>query len=106
MENLNRMLLLFRLTTILVALTMLPAVHGQDNPFDATVAPILAEHCLDCHSSPDPKGGLDLTTAKNATAGGETGPAIDPNHLEASLLWQRIADDEMPPEDPLSDADK
>lgn len=106
MENLNRMLLLFRLTTILVALTTLPTVHGQDNPFDAKVAPILAGHCLDCHSSPDPKGGLDLTTATNATAGGETGPAIDSNHLEASLLWQRIADDEMPPEDPLSDADK
>jgi hypothetical protein len=28
--------------------------------FDATVAPILARRCLDCHSGSDPKGKLDL----------------------------------------------
>ena len=69
--------------------------------FDADVAPILVTRCLDCHSGSAPKGGLSLAAKESALAGGESGKSLLPKDLENSLLWQRIADDEMPPKHPL-----
>jgi len=69
--------------------------------FDRRVAPVLAAHCLECHSGPAPKGGLDLSRQDRAFAGGESGPAIVAGKPDESLLLQRIADGEMPPKKPL-----
>lgn len=69
--------------------------------FDQTLAPLLARRCLGCHNPSDKSGGLDLTRAEAATAGGDSGAAIAPGKPDDSLLWQRIAADEMPPEHPL-----
>ncbi len=74
-----------------------------DSSFDAEIAPILAERCLDCHSGPEPKGGLDLSRRRTALAGGETGRAITPGSAESSLLWQRARSGEMPPKERLPD---
>lgn len=74
--------------------------------FDAQVAPLLAAHCLDCHSGGEPKGSLDLSRAATVLKGGDAGPAIVPGSEERSLLWKRIADDEMPPKKPLTAKDK
>src|SRR3954447_2397340 len=74
--------------------------------FDADVAPLLAVHCLDCHGGAEPKGKLDLSRSAAALKGGETGPAIVAGNLEASLLWERVSADEMPPKKPLSVKEK
>lgn len=66
--------------------------------FAKQVAPLLARHCLECHNSSDPKGGLDLTRAEGLAAGGDSGSAIVPGDAAASLLWQRVSSGEMPPE--------
>ncbi|HEV3002878.1 MAG TPA: DUF1549 domain-containing protein, partial [Pirellulales bacterium] len=66
--------------------------------FEMRVAPLLAEHCLGCHNPSDRNGGLDLTVAAGALTGGDSGPAVVSNDAEASLLWQRLANDEMPPD--------
>ena len=80
--------------------------QGQGRDFDAKVAPILARRCLDCHSGPDPKGKLDLSTNASALAGGKSGPAIVPGKPEESLLWEHVASDEMPPKSPLPATEK
>ena len=68
--------------------------------FDRQVAPVLASHCLDCHSGPKPKGGLDLSRKAVALA------AVVPGKPAESGLWERIASDEMPPKKPLPEADR
>lgn len=74
--------------------------------FNRDIAPLLIEHCLDCHSGPQPKGGLDLSRAKTARAGGDNGPALVPGKLDDSLIWRRVRAGEMPLKHPLPDADK
>ncbi len=63
---------------------------------------VIRQHCLECHHGGDPAGGLDLSTREAALRGGESGTALDPDASQESLLWERVADDEMPPEQPLS----
>lgn len=66
--------------------------------FESDIRPILREYCLDCHGATEmPDGGLDLRLVRFITKGGESGPAMDLNEPESSLLWERIASDEMPP---------
>ncbi len=74
--------------------------------FDRRIAPLLAARCLDCHSGLKPEGGLDLTKRESAFKGGESGKAIEPGQPEKSVLWQRIAADEMPPKHPLTADEK
>ena len=79
---------------------------GVDREFDARVAPVLARHCLDCHSGADAKGRLDLSGRTAAFAGGEGGEAIVPGKPEESLLWEKVESGEMPPKSALADAEK
>ena len=81
---------------------------GQRAPvdFDREVAPLLAERCLDCHSGPKPKGGLDLTSHKATLAGGESGPALVAGKVDESELWLRVDEGEMPPKKPLAEDER
>jgi hypothetical protein len=85
-----------------------PFVSADDAPpdFDRTVAPLLAARCLDCHSGREPKGGLDLASHQSALKGGESGVVLKPGKLDASVLWERVRDEEMPPKHPLTDSEK
>ncbi|MFO0879430.1 MAG: DUF1553 domain-containing protein [Gemmataceae bacterium] len=67
--------------------------------FDRDIAPLLVRRCLDCHSGQAPSGDLDLTRQKGAAA------ALA-GKLDASTLWQRVRDDEMPPKKPLPAVEK
>lgn len=78
----------------------------KSSDFEQRIAPLLAAHCLECHNETMQEGGLDLTAESTAREGGDSGSALDRAEGEESLLWQRIRDNEMPPEDPLSDSDK
>jgi hypothetical protein len=75
--------------------------------FTMKVAPILANHCLDCHDSLVKEGGLDLSRKIAAFAGGESGKAIVPGQSAKSLIWNRVEANEMPADRPsLSSEDK
>ena len=74
--------------------------------FDRQIAPLFSSHCLECHSDKEPDGELNLLTKGSAFKGGESGLAISAKSLEKSLLWQRVASDEMPPEHPLPAKEK
>jgi hypothetical protein len=68
--------------------------------FEHDVRPILKVHCLHCHGEADEReGGLDLRLRRFMADGGDSGPAIEPGKPHKSLLYQRVADGEMPPGD-------
>src|SRR4051794_11816371 len=90
----------FQLSIALLLSASLMA-QAAELDFDKQIAPILAGRCLECHSGPEPKGKLDLSASAKAFAGGESGEAIERGKPDASLLWQRIDADEMPPKHPM-----
>ncbi|MFO0850668.1 MAG: DUF1553 domain-containing protein [Gemmataceae bacterium] len=87
-----------RLPVILVALLAGPA--GADHgplTFERDVRPILRAVCFQCHGEEaNPKGKLDLRLVRLMAAGGRSGPAVVPGKLDESVLWEKVASDEMP----------
>lgn len=80
-------------------------VAADDIDFALHIAPILEDHCSDCHSADDPNGGLSLFDAKMFGEADSGQRAVVPGDVEASELIRRIkATDEdlqMPPDDVL-----
>lgn len=65
--------------------------------FEQHVRPILKAHCFQCHGEEQElRGGLDVRLVRLMLQGGDSGAAIAAGHPEQSLLWQRVASDEMP----------
>jgi hypothetical protein len=75
--------------------------------FESRIRPVLVRECYSCHSNQvgQVKGGLWLDGKEGLLVGGDSGPAIVPNNLEESLLWNAInhIDYSMPPRKKLSD---
>ena len=72
--------------------------------FEQQVAPIFANHCLECHDSSNSKG--DLNLSRKVTAFQEDSIIVKGKSKE-SLLWESIFKDEMPKKRPaLSSAEK
>ena len=85
-----------RYATILTLLLMTLSVPLQAVDFEKEIAPLIVRRCLECHNSTDPQGGLNLTSIKTATAGGDSESSIQ-SPIDKNLLLQRITDGEMPP---------
>ena len=67
--------------------------------FERDIVGILVRHCLGCHNSSDPAGGLDLSRSTSAFAAGDSQqPAIVPHQPDKSHVLERIRNDEMPPD--------
>jgi hypothetical protein len=69
--------------------------------FRQQVQPLL-ERCAGCHHGAKAPAGLVLTTRAGALRGGESGPAVVAGQASRSLLYQRAAAREMPPDEPLT----
>lgn len=82
------------------------ASQAEKARFERSVGPLLSSKCLSCHTGAEAKAGLDLTLREKLLTGGESGAAIVAGNAEKSLLWQRIAADEMPPKHPLNNEEK
>jgi hypothetical protein len=81
--------------------------HAQEAvDFDRSIAPLLVDRCLDCHSGTRPKGKLDLSRKASAFQGGRSGNGIVPRNLAKSEVWRRVGADEMPPKKPLPEKEK
>lgn len=83
------------------------AADGRFAHFEAEIRPILVNRCYECHdaeSGPD-SANLRLDYRAGWTTGGDSGPAIDPDQLDASLLLRAISYDDpdlqMPPRSKL-----
>jgi len=65
--------------------------------FERDVRPILKAMCFHCHGEEEHlQGALDLRLVRLMRIGGDSGESLIPGDHAASLLWQRIASDEMP----------
>ena len=77
--------------------------------FEKKIRPLLAEHCYECHAAgKKTKGGLNLDSRDGWMKGGDSGAALVPGDLDASLLIKavRYKDKEfrMPPKRKLTDS--
>ncbi len=76
--------------------------------FRDDVLPVLQKNCFKCHGEKS-KGGLRLISREAILQGGDSGPAVDIQNPEKSLLLDMISyrdsDHEMPPKGKLDDAD-
>lgn len=85
------------LLCILFSWSFFSRVAIADAPdFEQHVAPLIAQHCLECHGATEPSGGLSLISEESFRHGGESGAVIASD--EESLLLRRIVAGEMPPE--------
>ncbi|MDP1590482.1 MAG: DUF1549 domain-containing protein [Prosthecobacter sp.] len=72
--------------------------------FEKKIRPVLVNKCYECHSAEADKikGGLALDTREGLRLGGDSGPAVVPGDLKASLLIEAIRyhnkDFAMPPQ--------
>lgn len=68
--------------------------------FESRIRPVLIEHCYECHNSESAESGLNLDHRAALLAGGESGPVIDRQQPQKSLLLQVVRHDikgvEMP----------
>jgi hypothetical protein len=73
--------------------------------FEKKVRPLLVEHCYECHSAKDVKGGLLLDSASGWQKGGDSGAAIVPHKPDSSRLIDAVRygneDLQMPPDGKL-----
>ena len=103
-------------------LTMLPlfsaltaAAHATEpSPtglelFEQRIRPILIEHCTACHGPDKQKRKLRLDSPASIAQGGESGPLIDAQRPDESLLLRAVGhgdpDLKMPPKRKLADRD-
>ena len=74
--------------------------------FEEKIRPVLVNKCYKCHSanSKDLQGGLLLDTREGIRRGGESGHAVVPGNLKASLLLGalKFEDLKMPPDEQLA----
>ena len=69
--------------------------------FEAKIRPVLVRECYGCHSNQagNVRGGLRLDSRELMRIGGSTGPAVVPNNLDESWLYNAITHQDyvMPP---------
>ena len=91
---------------LLFPLLVLP-LTGEELVFETDVRPIFKEACFHCHGeSGEREGGVDLRLVRLMKEGGESGPALVPGAVDRSLLWEKLADDEMPKGEKKLSADR
>jgi hypothetical protein len=71
--------------------------------FASDVLPILQANCVSCHGGTN---GLSLGTHAQVMNGGDSGAAVVPGNAGASLLFQKVDSNQMPPTGPLAAGEK
>jgi hypothetical protein len=92
-------------------LVFLPSLTRGDDAsdfFERKIRPVLVEHCYACHSAEGKRfeGGLRVDSRDAIRRGGDSGPAVLPERVDASLLIAALKYEslEMPPKQKLPDA--
>ena len=93
-ESLNRLVV-----TGFFVIGLFPSVvlASSNLDFERDVAPILINHCIECHHRGKTSGQLNLSFEEGVRNGGESGPSVEIGHPDKSPLIQRIEAGEMPP---------
>lgn len=79
-------------------------LRNRDEPvFERDVLPILAQRCLSCHGRGIRKAGLDLRSVAFMQIRDTGRPVVVAGSAESSLLFQRVAEGSMPPDEELTE---
>jgi len=74
--------------------------------FNQRIQPILVQHCYDCHSIDTRAAGrLLLDDRESILTGGKSGPAINLEHVEDSLLLHRVQEEDPKQRMPKGEAE-
>ena len=92
-------------TVALAAMTFGMPLFGQKADFRRDIQPILDANCKACHVGGNAPANLRLDSADGMLAGSYSGKVVLAGNAKESILVQRIAAKEMPPNKPLSDTD-
>jgi hypothetical protein len=92
--------------SLVLASAQTNAENNAAPTLDGDVLPLLKARCVKCHGPIKHEGRLNLSTARSLAGGGKSGPVIDRAEPLKSLFWRRIVDEEMPPDEPLSEDDR
>lgn len=79
--------------------------HDNAKMFETRIAPLISRHCLECHDTLTKQGKLDLSRKATALAGA-SGKLVVAGKSAESLLWTKVASDEMPHDRPPLSADE
>lgn len=82
------------------------AIAASPPKWDTDIAPLLKRQCVKCHGPAKQEGKLNLSSPAGLLKGGKDGTAVAPHDLAASLLWKKVSEGEMPPENPLPEKDR
>ena len=63
---------------------------GETVSFRRDIAPVLVEHCVECHGATRPSGQLGLDRFARMLRGGNRGPVIEPGKPEESLIVKKL----------------
>ena len=85
-----------------------PLAIPRSAPADpgADARALLKSRCVRCHGPARQEGGRNLAIPAAILRGGKSGPTVFRGKAEKSRLWQRIAANAMPPDEPLPTAEK
>ncbi len=72
------------------------AAEAED-VYTEQIRPLLAAHCIRCHGGDKARAELDLSHPQGLRQGSYSGSILDATKSGASLLWQQVAEDAMPP---------
>ena len=67
--------------------------------YESAVKAIIEAKCVRCHNSKTKKAGLNLSNVEGILKGSESGRIVQAGDPDASLLFQMIDADEMPPDE-------
>ncbi len=100
--------MLARSLTLIIATSSLTSADTPKEFFEKKVRPLLLEHCIECHGAEKHKGGLRLDHREGWQIGGDSGPALQPGHVDKSLILKAVSyadrDLKMPPKQKLDAA--
>ena len=99
----------FRIALILLATGLTSYANPPRNEriefFEKKIRPVLVKHCYQCHSAKSKElgGNLMLDSRDGVQSGGQSGPSLDLDNPNDSLLIKALQHDgiEMPPDKPL-----
>lgn len=84
------------LLLIFIASSVLASAAPTVPKFETAVAPILKSNCISCHGPGKATKSMDLSTYAGVMKGSEDGAVVIPGKPDASSLYKKIHDGEMP----------
>jgi hypothetical protein len=75
---------------------MAPSAVAGEVYFEDRVAPLLHQHCRECHNPQTRRANLDLSNAEALLRGGDSGPVVKAGDPVRSKLYEMVHTGEMP----------